>query len=88
MMVSEYRTAWAFRFDPRGPLTYFNDGGVRVILGGLKFWPKVIFWGSMKDAGILLGREKNQDFFALRSKKGIRDFLGYAKSCDFFEYKI
>ena len=25
---------------------------------GLKFWPKVIFWGSMKDAGIFLGHEK------------------------------
>ena len=36
--------------------------------GGLKFWPKVIFLGSMKDAGIFLGREKKKqrDFFGLR----------------------
>ena len=26
-------------------LTYFNDGRVRVIFLGLKFWPKVIFLG-------------------------------------------
>ena len=34
--------------SPAGsPLTYFNDGGwgVGVIYLGLKFWPKVIFWG-------------------------------------------
>ena len=35
---------------PGSPLTYFNGrgggggGGPRVIVLGLKFWPKVIFW--------------------------------------------
>ena len=28
---------------PGDPLTYFNDGGIRVIFLGQKFWPKVIF---------------------------------------------
>ena len=34
-------------YSPGAPLTYFNDGGggVRVIFLGLRFWPKVIFWG-------------------------------------------
>ena len=31
--------------SPKGRTQYFNDGGVRVIFGGLKFWPKGIFWG-------------------------------------------
>ena len=35
---------------PGAPLTYFNDGG-----GG----PKRDSFGYMKDAGILLGRQKN-----------------------------
>ena len=54
---------------PGAPLTYFNDRGIRVIFLGLKFWPKVIFFGYMKDAGIFLGREKNK----------LRDFLGLQK---------
>ena len=29
--------------------------GVRSIFLGLKFWPKGMFWGFMKDAGIFLG---------------------------------
>ena len=45
-----------------------------MIFLGLKFWPKVIFFGSMKDAGIFLDREEIQ-----------REFFGYAKkSSDFF----
>ena len=36
---------------PGAPLTYFNDGG-----GG-------DFFGSMKDAGIFLGRENNRGIF-------------------------
>ena len=35
-----------------------GEGGVRVILLGLKFWPKSDFLGSVKDAGISGGREK------------------------------
>ena len=58
-------------FCPGAPLTYFNDGGVRVIFLGLKFWPKVIFFGSMKDSGIWGGggrEKKRRDFFGLRKK--------------------
>ena len=37
------------------------------------------FFGSMKDAGILLGRKKNErDFFGV-AKKGSRVLFGYAK---------
>ena len=42
-------------------------------------------FGSMKDAGIFLGHEKKTEGFFLVAKKGLRDFLGYAKkSSDFF----
>ena len=30
-----------------------------MIFLGLKFWPKVIFFGSMKDARIFLGAKKD-----------------------------
>ena len=53
-------------------------GGVRVIFLGQKFWPKVIFFGSMKDAGFFLGRKKREGFFWI-AKKELRDFWGYAK---------
>ena len=36
------------------------------------------FFGSMKDAGIFLGHKKKQRVFGV-AKKGLRDFLGYAK---------
>ena len=39
-------------------MTVGEGGGVRVILLGLKFWPKSDFLGSVKDAGIFWGREK------------------------------
>ena len=66
-------------FCPGAPLTYFNDGGVRVIFLGLKFWPKVIFFGSMKDSGIFgESRKKTEGFFGV-AKKELRDFLGCAK---------
>ena len=56
-----------------------------MIFLGLTFWPKVIFFGSMKDAGIFFGsRKRTGGFFGLR-KKGLRDFFGYAnKSSNFF----
>ena len=39
----------------------------------------------MKDAGVLLGREKNKGIFGGCEKKGLRDFLGYAKKrIDFY----
>ena len=43
---------------PGALLTYFNVGVVRLIFLGLKFRLKVIFFGSMKDAGIFLGLGK------------------------------
>ena len=51
---------------PGAPLTYFNDGGGG---GGPKdfFGPDILakrdFFGSFKDAGIFLGREKNTGIF-------------------------
>ena len=71
---------------PGAPLTYFNDGGEDPSdFLGSEILAQTNFFGSMKDAGIFLGRKKNQkDFLGLR-KKGLRDFLGYAKkSSDFF----
>ena len=39
----------------------------------------------MKDAGIILGRKKKSEEFFWVAKKGLRDFLGYAKKgSDFF----
>ena len=43
-------------------------------------------FGSMKDAGIFLGRKNNPEGYFWVAEKGLRDFFGYAKkSCDFFE---
>ena len=44
----------------------------------LKFCPKVIFFESMKDAGIFSGREKNRGIFWV-AIKGLRDFGGMLK---------
>ena len=72
---------------PGAPLTYFNDGG-----GGggpsdvfrSEILAKGDLFGSMKDAGIFLGRKKKQGFFWVM-KKELRNFLGYVKkSSDFF----
>ena len=49
-----------------------------MIFWGLKFWPKVFFFGSMKVAGIFFGSRKKEGFFGVE-KKGLRDFFGYAK---------
>ena len=72
---------------PQGPhsqILMMRGGGVRMIFLGLKFWPKVIFFGTMKDAGIFLGHEiKPKGFFGV-AKKRLRDFFGYAtKRSDF-----
>ena len=56
---------------PGTPLTYFNGrGGAQVIFLDLKFWPKVIFFRSMKDAGIFfwVAEKKTRDFWGLRKK--------------------
>ena len=60
-----------------------------MIFWGLKFWPKVIFFGSMKDTGnflVFVGRkEKKEGFFGLQKKERLRGSFGYAKkSSDFF----
>ena len=69
--------------EAQGPHSYIlrmGGGGVRVIFLGLKFWPKEIFFGSMKDVSIFLGRKKNQrDFFGLQ-KKDMGIFLGMLKN--------
>ena len=74
--------------SPGAPLTYFNDmgegGGGRMILSSLKFWPKVMFWVYERRRGFIGSRKKQRDFWGLR-KKGLRDFLGYAKKrIDFY----
>ena len=48
-----------------------------MILLSLKFWPKVIFWVYERRRDFL-GSRKKRDFWGLR-KKGLRDFLGYAR---------
>ena len=68
---------------PGTPLTYFNDWVVQVIFLGLKFWPKVNFFGSMKYAGIFLGCEKNRGIFWV-AKKGLRDILRYVRKVVIF----
>ena len=70
--------------DPGTPLTYFNDGEVRVIFLGLKFWAKVIFWVYERRRDFFGSRKKDRGIFGV-AKKGLRDFLGYArKSSNFF----
>ena len=76
---------------PQGPRSQIlmmrgggGGGGVRMIFLGLKFWPKVIFFGTMKDTRIFLGHKiKPEGFFGV-AKKRLRDFFGYAtKRSDF-----
>ena len=63
-------------FHPGTPLTYFNDGVVRMIFLGSQILAKSDFFGSKKDARIFLCcKKKQRDFFGLQKKKeGI--FLG------------
>ena len=44
---------------PGAPLTYFNDGGGPKDFFGSDILAKREFFGSLKDAGIFLGRENN-----------------------------
>ena len=46
-----------------------------MIFFGLKFWPKLSFSGSMKDARIFLGHKKKTEGLFGVAKKGLRDFL-------------
>ena len=53
-------------WDPGAPLTYFNDrggGGGPKDFSGSDILAKRDFFGSMKDAGIFLGRENNTGIF-------------------------
>ena len=65
------------------PLTYFNDGGtgVRVIFFGSEILAKSDCLGSMKDAGIFLGRERKTEGFGGGGgcEKRTKVFFGYAK---------
>ena len=56
-----------------------TGGGVRVILGGLKFWPKVTFFGSMKYAGNFFGSQKNRGIFWGSGKRTKGFFWGMLK---------
>ena len=63
---------------PGAPLTYFNDGGIRVIFLGLKFWPKVIFGVCERHQDFFRSRKITEGFFWV-VKKRLKDFLGYVK---------
>ena len=64
--------SFIYTYVPGAPLTCFNDGGggggVRVIFFGSEILARSDLFGSMKDAGIFLGPEKERDFFVLRKK--------------------
>ena len=57
------KTAGLNCHNPRDPLTYFNDGGVRRILLGLTFWPKGIFLGLWKTPGFFWVAKTTEGFF-------------------------
>ena len=90
-MPSNFHNFVVCTVAPGAPLTYFNDrgggGGGLSDFFGSEILAKSDFLGFMKDAGIFLGRKKNQEFFGVAKKTGIflvakkrlRDFFGYAK---------
>ena len=43
---------------------------------GPKFWPKVIFFGSVKDAGIFFGSQKKPGIF-WSCEKRTKQYFGY-----------
>ena len=55
-----------------------GGGGGSSDFFGSEILAKSDFFGSMKDAGIFLGPEKNREFFWVVNK-GLRDFFGYTK---------
>ena len=66
------------RLGPGAPLTYFNDrgrGGPSDFFGS-EILAKSDFFGSMKDARIFLGREKNPEGFFLSYGKRTKEFFG------------
>ena len=66
-------------------MTYFNDGGIRVIFLGLKIWPKMNKFGVYERRPDFLGSRRRTEGFFWVAEKGLRVFLGYAKkSSDFF----
>ena len=65
--------------DPGAPLTYFNDGRGPSDLFGSEILAKGDSFGSMKDAGIFLGRKKKTEGSFWVARKELRDFFGYAK---------
>ena len=72
-------------FGSGAPLTYFNDGGGGPSdFCGSEILAKGDFFGSMKDAGNFLGREKKNGGIFLGCKKELREFFGYVKKRDFF----
>ena len=61
----------------RGSTHIFGGGGgVPIDFFGSEILAKSDFLGSMKDAGIFLGREKKTDGFFWVAKKGLRVFWG------------
>ena len=64
--------------SPGAPLTYFNNrgggGGVQVIVLGLEFWPKVIFWVYERRQDIFGSRKKTEEFFWVAKK--VKGFFG------------
>ena len=69
---------WCTDQVPVVPLvTYSNDGGDPSDVLGSEIFAQSDFFGSMEDAGIFGGSEKNR-FWVV--KKGLRDILGYAKN--------
>ena len=48
---------------PGAPLAYFNDGGGPKDFFGSDISAKRDFFGSIRDAGIFLGRENNRGIF-------------------------
>ena len=63
-------------FHPGTPLTYFNDGVVRMIFLGSEILAKSDFFGSKKDARIFLCCKKNRGIFLGCKKKRTKGFFG------------
>ena len=71
------------KVSPGAPLPYFNDEGGGGCGPSVSFGSEILaksdFFGSMKDTGICLGCENRTKGFFGCAKKGLREFLGYAK---------
>ena len=61
-----------------------QGGGGESVFWDLKFWPKVNFLVYERCWHFFVPWKNTERFFGV-AKKGLRDFLGYAKKCsDFF----